>query len=113
MGAVVTYSTTGGKFRAETQNLRDARVTASHTILGNCGITMSATKVRRLVQRFEHDVEPMGWSFFDFLANAVQLDVERRRQLLDNPDVARAITYADPTGEAAVRNVMRGGGSDG
>jgi hypothetical protein len=48
-----------------------------------------------------------GWTFFEFLANAVQLSAEQRRQALCDPDTARVISYLDPTGETAVNNVRR------
>lgn len=88
---------------------RDRLMVAAHTVLSNCGIEMRPAKVRRLVQTFEHRVERNGVAFFAFLANSVCLSTEQQRRALANPDVARAISYADPTGETAVRNVMREG----
>lgn len=82
-------------------------IRAAHVILDNCGIALGPRKVHRIVRTFESRVAGNGWSFFDFLATSVQLDAERRRQLLDDPTIARAIAYADPTGETAVHNVMR------
>lgn len=88
---------------------RDRLITAAHTVLANCGFPVSPRKVNRLAQTFQARVARNGFSFFDFLANSVQLDEQQRRQALANPDVARAIAYADPTGETAVHNVMREG----
>ncbi|WP_153395791.1 hypothetical protein [Ornithinicoccus halotolerans] len=56
--------------------------------------------------RFSERVERNNFNFFDFLANAVQLHADQRRRALADPDVQRVITYADPTGETAVRNVL-------
>jgi hypothetical protein len=86
---------------------RDRLITATHAILANCGVAMGPRRVHRLVQTFQERVERNGFQFFDFLANTVQLDEARRRQALADPEVQRAIAYADPTGEEAVRNVQR------
>jgi hypothetical protein len=82
---------------------------AAHLVLDNCGIRMSPSKVSRIVRQYKGRVEANGFGFFDYLANAVQLSDQQKRAALLNPDIARAISYADPTGETAVNNVMRGG----
>lgn len=87
---------------------RDRLIVAAQTVLMNCGVAMGPRRVNRMVQQFEARVERNGFAFFDFLANSVQLDAETRRRALANPDVQRVIAYADPTGETAVNNVMRG-----
>jgi len=69
---------------------------------------MSPSKVSRLVREYKRQVEQNGFAFFDFLANAVALSADQRRTMLADPAIARAISYADPTGETAVRNVLRG-----
>ena len=79
----------------------------ARTILWNVGFNYSPNKIARLCLTFSERVERNGFDFFDFLANTVQLDADQRRRALANPEIARAISYADPTGEAAVRNVMR------
>jgi hypothetical protein len=84
---------------------RDRLITATHTILANCGVPMGPRRVHRLVQTFQARVERNGFEFFDFLANSVQLDQARRRRALADPEVQRAIAYADPTGEQAAANV--------
>ena len=83
-------------------------VNAACLVLDNCGIAMSINKVSRLVRRFI-DTAPHadGNLFFLYLANAVQMSEAQKRAALTNPDIARAINYADPTGETAVNNVLR------
>lgn len=76
-------------------------------LLINCGITMSPSKVSRLVREYRHRVERNGFAFEAFLVNSVMLTAEERRRVLANPDVAKAISYPDPVGEEAVRHVMR------
>jgi hypothetical protein len=87
----------------------ESLVKAAHLVLDNCGISMSPSKVSRLVRTYQYRVAQNGFSFFQFLANAVQLSEEQKRAALLNPDIARAISYADPTGETAVNNVLREG----
>ncbi len=85
----------------------ETRVNAAHLILDNAGVRMSPSKVSKIVRDYERNVAANGFDFFHFLANAVQLSAEQQRAALSNPDVAKAISYADPTGETAVRNVLR------
>lgn len=83
---------------------------AARLILDNCGIAFGNRHIFRLVDQFK-DRAPYadGRVFFQFLANAVQLSAEQQRTALLNPDIARAIAYADPTGETAVNNIIREG----
>jgi hypothetical protein len=101
--AATAASGTGGTTSAE------RLIKAAHLVLDNCGIAMSPSKVSRIVRQYRRQVEDNGFGFFDYLANAVQLSDQQKRAALLNPDIARAISYADPTGETAVNNVMRGG----
>lgn len=78
-----------------------------HLILANCGIEMSPMRVKRLVRQFNTRVARNGWSFLDFLGNQLQLSAEQHRQLRCNLDLARTISYLDPTGNRAARNVDR------
>ena len=92
--------TTGGSTSAETL------IKHAHRLLANCGIQMSPSKVSRLVRTFKHRVEGNGFPFEAFLVNSVELTAQQRRQALADPDIARVIAYADPTGETAVNNVL-------
>lgn len=97
-----------GSWNSGTGQARDALINTAHLILSNVGYSMSASKVCRLVGAFERRVQHNGFSFFEFIANSVALSAEQRRSALSNPDIARAISYSDPTGETAVNNVIRG-----
>lgn len=77
----------------------------AHSVLDHFGYEMTRSHISRLVRRYEATVT--GWSFFDYFANAIALDSYQRQQALLDPEIAQAISYADPTGETAVRNVMR------
>lgn len=101
---LATSTTTGGTTSAEN------RIRHAHVILANCGVSMGSSKVSRLVREYEHRVERNGFAFFDFLVNAVQVSDDQRRLALASPEVQRVISYADPTGETAVRHVMRARG---
>ena len=74
-------------------------------------MTIAPRRVNRMVRQFQARVERNGWKFFEFFTNALRLTAEQRRAALAGPDVARAIAYADPTGETAVNNVIRGAGA--
>lgn len=81
----------------------------AHKLLGNCGIDMSPSKVTRIVRDYKRRVEANGFSFEAFLVNSVELTVQERMKMLSDPEIARVISYADPTGELAVNNVYRAG----
>lgn len=100
--AQMRNTTTGGTTSAE--NL----VKHAHQLLTNCGIPMSPSKVSRLARQYKHRVENNGFPFEAFLANTVQMTTQQRQQLLTDPATARVISYADPTGESAPRNVDSG-----
>jgi hypothetical protein len=67
---------------------------------------MGQSKVSRLVRTFKHEVEGNGFEFAAYVANAVAVHEDHRRTIAAH--LVRVITYADPTGETAVANVMRG-----
>lgn len=94
--------TSGGTMSAEERYNRVA-----NAILDATGYALGRSKVRRIVREFTARVERNGFAFFEFFSNALLLDADTRRRALLDPDVARTISYADPTGEDAVRNVMR------
>lgn len=79
----------------------------ANAVLDDSGYALGRSKVRRLIREFTARVESNGFEFFEFFANALLLDADQRRRALMNPDVARAISYADPTGEAAVGHVVK------
>ena len=49
-----------------------------------------------------------GLLFGDYLVARVELNVRQRRWLEERADLRYLLTYADPTGENAARNVDRG-----
>ncbi len=83
-------------------------IAAARLILDNCGMPVSNSRIFRLVIDFQARWPcASGRFFFQHLASLVHLSAEQQRSALRNPDIARAIAYADPTGETAVNNVMR------
>jgi len=86
---------------------RDRLITAAHAVLSNCGVELSFTKVRRMVQNYERRAQRYGFDFGKFIANQVVMSEHQRRVVAD--ELRRAITYRDNTGEDAVNNVVRGG----
>ena len=82
-------------------------------MLDRCGVTRSPGWVQRTVRAYLHRAAPKGYPFGAYLLNRVQLNAEERARLRNDPALASMLAYADPTGETAVRHVMRGGGADG
>lgn len=109
IAAAAAPQTSGGTTCAEAigQTETERLVRIASAVLNETGYQMGANKIARLARRFQARVAGNGWSFFEFFANAIRLDVDRRRDLMNNPDFVRVIGYADPTGETAVAHVMR------
>lgn len=78
---------------------RDRLVRDADRLLGHAGVEVSVSRLRRLARTYQARVADKGIAFPDFLVNSVRMDAEAQR---------RVISYRDPTGETAVRNVMRG-----
>ena len=77
-------------------------------VCNNAGIEFGPNKINRLVTQFVRTMPtPSGWTFFLYLANAVQMSEAQKRTALMNAEVARTISYSDPTGEAAVNNATK------
>lgn len=83
------------------QNIRIAAAILEHT-----AHPMRPRRMHALVHRYHDEVARGGWSFFEFFTVAIRLDDHQRRGAA--VALASLLAYADPTGEAAVRNVMRG-----
>jgi hypothetical protein len=97
---------TGGSASPSQQEL----ACAARKYVDGAGIYLGQNKIMRLALRFKafHPAadtpEFLGW-----FASEVNLDADqRRRAARSNPEIARVISYADPTGEAAVNNVIHG-----
>lgn len=106
MAARAANPTSGGFKSAEAKRQTDTLINHAHTIINACGYSMSGSKVIRLVRQFQASVEQNGWAFWDFIANAMLLSDDQRRRAVGHPEIARVISYSDPTGETAVNNVM-------
>ena len=77
-------------------------------ILYAAGVHRSASWVARTVRQYVSHVSGKGFPFGVYLVNRVQLNAEQRLAIRSRPDLAYVLDYADPTGETAVRNVMKG-----
>lgn len=84
--------------------LRDAMRLLEHS-----GIARSPKWVQRVVRDYSSTIAGTGYPFGAYLLNCVELNAEQRRAAMNDPEVAYLLEYADPTGETAVRNVMRTG----
>jgi trimethylamine:corrinoid methyltransferase-like protein len=88
----------------------DKVIRAAHKALAESGVSMSPRKVSKIVRRFGMNARKSGVSFHEYLSAEANLSPAQRRYLAANPDLQIVIAYADPTGETAVNNVMRGRG---
>lgn len=81
---------------------------ATRQVLWHCGVPYSPNKIARLCITFVERVAPKQIAFADYLATQVELSAAQRRLVLTDPSLASMLTYADPTGEQATTNVLRG-----
>lgn len=87
---------------------RDELINAACLIRDNCGLVFGTRRIFRLVDTFKARApRASGQVFFQYFCGEVQLTVEQQQRALHDPDVARVLAYADPTGEAAVNHVLR------
>lgn len=70
------------------------------------GIPVSPSRISRMVRTYIASAQGNGYDFGDYVANKVVLTEARRRVVSD--ELRRVVSYSDPTGETAVRNVGRG-----
>lgn len=78
----------------------------AHLLLDACGVQRSPSWVSRTVRDFLAS-DLRGMPFGMFLTARVELNSMQRRALAERADLRYILSYADPTGETAVRNVMR------
>ncbi len=78
----------------------------AHRLLDACGIARSPKWVQRVVRDY-CSASASGLPFGMYLANRVELNAQQRQAILDRSDLRYLLEYADPTGETAVRNVLR------
>ena len=99
-----------GERRKITPTTPETLAREAYSVLAGCGIAASRSKVSRIVRDYMRNVAGNGYPFGAFLMNTLQLTAQRRAALTNHPDWARVISYADITGETAVRRVMAGAG---
>ena len=81
--------------------LRDTRTT-----LDRFGINWSPSKASRVVRVYMHRVQGNGYDFGDYIATQVAVSEMQRQVIAD--ELRKVVSYADPTGEQATRNVLKG-----
>jgi len=84
---------------------RDRLIAAAHTVLSNCGVQMSCTRVRRMVQMYERRAQRYGFDVGKFIANQVVMSEHQRRVVAD--ELRKVTAHVDPVGEQAVNNVRK------
>ncbi|MBB2894575.1 hypothetical protein [Flexivirga oryzae] len=83
----------------------EALIRQTHALVENSSVRLSPSKVVRLCRDYVNLVADKGVSFGEYLANVVALDRVQRAQF---DEVYYRLTYSDPTGEAAWRNIDGG-----
>lgn len=86
----------------ETKSLRD-RI---REFLSFAGMARTESWVHRVSRDYARLAIP-GTPIDMFVATRIALSESERRRLAERADLRYLLTYVDPTGEAAVRNVMR------
>lgn len=82
----------------------EALIRQTHALIENSSVRLSPSKVVRLCRVYVSLVADKGVSFGEYLANVVALSRAQRSQF---DAVYYRLTYSDPTGETAVRNIDR------
>lgn len=75
-------------------------------LLDACGVVRSRAWVSRTVRDYRNS-SIKGMPFGTFLLARVELNAVQRRMLAERADLRYLLTYQDPTGETAARNVDR------
>ena len=82
--------------------LRDAS-----RLLEACGVVRSGSWLNRTIRDYL-SAPVVGMPFGVFLTARLELNALQRRRLAERADLRYLLSYADPTGETAIRHVMRG-----
>ena len=90
MRAAAIVATSTGNWDGGPQ--RDRLIAAAHTVLSNCGVQMSWTKVRRTVQMYERQAQRNGLAFDGYIAQ-VAVGEHQRRVVAD--ELRRVTEYVD------------------
>jgi len=91
---------------------QDSLFTEASMILSAVGIDRSASWLTRTIHDFRRSAIE-GMPFGVYLVARVGLNEQQRRAIAERADLRYILSYADPTGETAVRNLMRRGGVSG
>lgn len=108
MGAAVTAAALSARPGVSASPTMTELKSFATLVIANAGIPLGANAINRIVVRFSRRMpNATGWTFFLYLANEIKMSAAQKRAAIEDPEVARVISYSDPTGEAAVANVMR------
>jgi len=90
--------------RAAEQVSVETLIRYTHKVIERSGVRLSPSKVARTCRDYVNLVAGKGVPFGDYLANIVALNAYQRRQF---DALYYRLTFSDPTGESAARNVDR------
>lgn len=99
-------ATTDIRRKDERRDTTEALLRDAALLLNVAGIERSPSWLSRTVRAYV--AAPIeGLPFGLFLAAKVQMNAVQRRRVAEHADTRYLLSYADPTGETAIRNVMR------
>jgi hypothetical protein len=82
-------------------------IRVAHKAFADADVTISPSRISRLVRRCLDRAKRHDVPFRDSLAELANLSSSQRRRVFADPDLARCIAYADTTGEEASHNACR------
>ncbi len=104
----------GGRDGDQARPDKAALIRETHAVFARFGVRVSHDRVTKLVGTYIRRVHANGYAFADYIAAQVAVSEVQRQVVSD--ELRKVVSYADPTGETAVANVVRvrsGGGRNG
>lgn len=109
MSPPTVATASGGTMSAEggiTVQTTDHLIRDTNLMLSRAGLRLGPSKVARLARSWLGPLSADGDEYVAYLAAHLRLTVRQRHDVAEQ--YRRVIAYADPTGETAVANVLRG-----
>lgn len=92
---------------AEAKSQTEILIRQARHMLRQWHVDMSHNRIVKHVRRYERSV--VGFTFFDYFANAIKVDEQHRREAKQDLDSGVRLSHADPTANEAVRRVAKEG----
>ncbi|TAM68155.1 MAG: hypothetical protein EPN48_11725 [Microbacteriaceae bacterium] len=102
MGGTATEAFAPEGVAPETRSIRDQ----IRDFLDSAGLVRTNSWVHRVSRDYAR-LAIQGTPVWLFVATRLALNAQERRRIAQDEDLRYVLTYADPTGETAVRHVMK------